>query len=79
MPTMTLTKATLDQIQLGGTTLDKAIADGTVKIDGNEADGQGFPRLPGYLQVLVQHRHALSGATGRSENPSETEGSSFPR
>lgn len=40
--TMTLTKATLDQIQLGGTTLDKAIADGSVRIEGNEAMVRDF-------------------------------------
>ena len=39
---MTLTKATLDQIQLGGTTLDKAIADGTVKIEGDETIVRDF-------------------------------------
>jgi alkyl sulfatase BDS1-like metallo-beta-lactamase superfamily hydrolase len=40
--TMTLTKATLDEIQLRGTTLDKAIADGKVKIQGNEAIVRDF-------------------------------------
>jgi len=39
---MTLTKATLDQMALGGTTLDKAIADGKVKIEGNEATVKDF-------------------------------------
>lgn len=39
--TMTLTKATLDAIQLGETTLDKAIADGNVNIEGRkEAVGE---------------------------------------
>lgn len=40
--TMTLSKLTLDEIQLGGTTLDKAIADGKVKIDGNQATVKDF-------------------------------------
>ena len=40
--TMTLTKVTLDQIQLGETSLDKAIADGSVKIEGNEATVRDF-------------------------------------
>ena len=40
--TMTLSKTTLDQIQLGGTTLDKAIADGSIKIDGSEATVKDF-------------------------------------
>ena len=40
--TMTLTKATLDEIQLGGTTLDKAIADGSIKIEGSEATVKDF-------------------------------------
>ncbi|HWS40193.1 MAG TPA: alkyl sulfatase dimerization domain-containing protein, partial [Arenimonas sp.] len=34
---MALTKATLDDIQLGKTTMDQAIKDGTVKITGNQA------------------------------------------
>jgi alkyl sulfatase BDS1-like metallo-beta-lactamase superfamily hydrolase len=40
--TITLSKATLDKIQLGQTTLDKAIADGTVKIAGNEGTVRDF-------------------------------------
>lgn len=40
--TMTLSKLTLDEIQLGGTTLDKAIAEGKVKIDGNQATVKEF-------------------------------------
>jgi len=39
---ISLTKATLDEIQLGGTTLDKAIADGKVKIEGNDATVRDF-------------------------------------
>jgi alkyl sulfatase BDS1-like metallo-beta-lactamase superfamily hydrolase len=35
--TITLSKAVLNDIQLGKTTLDKAVADGSAKIDGNAA------------------------------------------
>jgi alkyl sulfatase BDS1-like metallo-beta-lactamase superfamily hydrolase len=40
--TLTLTKTVLDDIQLGATTLDKAIADGKIKIDGNPATVKDF-------------------------------------
>jgi alkyl sulfatase BDS1-like metallo-beta-lactamase superfamily hydrolase len=40
--TLTLTKTVLDDIQLGATTLDKAIADGRVKIDGNPTTVKDF-------------------------------------
>lgn len=32
---LVLTKATLDDVQLGNITLEKAIADGQIKLDGN--------------------------------------------
>lgn len=32
---LVLTKATLDDVQLGNITLEKAIADGLIKLDGN--------------------------------------------
>ena len=40
--TITMTKAVLNEIQLGNTTLDKAVADGSVKIDGNAAIVRDF-------------------------------------
>lgn len=47
--TMTLTKATLDRIQVGQTTLDKAIAAGEVKIDGRkEAFDEFFGMLDNF-------------------------------
>jgi alkyl sulfatase BDS1-like metallo-beta-lactamase superfamily hydrolase len=47
--TMTFTKATLDRIQVGETTLDQAIAAGEVKIDGRkEAIDEFFGMLDSF-------------------------------
>jgi alkyl sulfatase BDS1-like metallo-beta-lactamase superfamily hydrolase len=47
--TMTLTKATLNKIQLGETTLDKAIAAGDVKVDGRK---EAFDEFLGMMDTF---------------------------
>ena len=56
---LTLSKATLDAIQLKEKTIEQAITAGETEDRGQEGSVHGVPRTAGHLSVLVQHRHAV--------------------
>ena len=64
--TITLSKRTLDDIQLGQGTMEQKIANGEIKIEGDQQTFSDFVTPARQVQLLVQHSDAMMQRTLRA-------------